>query len=387
MFVGRTRPAVILTWVVALVAALVMAPPAAARDIDVDFLFNYYDQDGNRSPVTGGVGTEDLQVISPLVLLSMDLTDRWDMNLNLGVDSITSASTDNMDDVVSSASRQDARAFTIGTFTRNFDNQTLSLSIGLSTEYDYQSLNAGIGWSHDFNKKNTNLALNLKYYDDTIDLYDIDGDNQGEDARETIDLGVSLTQVLGPKTVGGVEFSYTMQEGFLSTPFHEVTLASTLAFPMGEHITERLPDSRDRWAVGFRLNHAFTPRFITRFYLRHYSDDWGIDAQTFEVEPHFRLPTDKEMWIYPILRYHTQSGSDYFVDPLVAIGTEEFLTADYDLSEFDSQKYGLGWRWNFKPGGPGRSSRLRNMEARLTSYERDDGFTALSASYGIGWRF
>ena len=44
------------------------APREAAGDGDglaVTFLFNYYDQDGDRSPVTGGIGTEDLQVAAP----------------------------------------------------------------------------------------------------------------------------------------------------------------------------------------------------------------------------------------------------------------------------------------------------------------------------------
>ena len=46
-------------------------PPASVSGgagVDGEFLFNYYDQDGDHSPVTGGLGTEALQVLSPVVV-------------------------------------------------------------------------------------------------------------------------------------------------------------------------------------------------------------------------------------------------------------------------------------------------------------------------------
>ncbi len=376
------------------------ATPAAA--IDVDFLLNYYDQDGEHSPVTGGVGTEDLQVLAPVFVVRWAVSDDWTLNFDLGVDGITSASTDridadSIDTEVSSASRQDTRAYTHVTASRRWrEDQTWRFGVSLSREYDYSSLGGNVGWSIDFNQRNTTFTAGLGYFSDTVDLYDIDGINQSEDDRETGDLSLSLTHVLGPRTVGSVEIGYTTQSGFLSTPFHEVILAPTPEFPRrgtngelpaGQHVTERLPDSRQRMAVGLSLNHTFSKRIVQRLSYRYYDDDWGVAAHTVEAETHFRLPTETEAWIYPILRFHSQTGSDYFGLPGTFSGGEAYFTADRDLSEFDSEKFGLGLRLGFRHKQAGFWSKLRSFESRLATYSRDDGLDAISFSLALGWRF
>ncbi len=369
----------------ALLGVLAAAPAAA---IDVDFLLNYYDQDGEHSPVTGGVGTEDLQVVAPVFVVRWAASDDWTLNFDLGVDGITSASTDNIDAEVSSASRQDTRAHTQVTASRRWrENQTWRFGVSMSREYDYTSVGGNLGWSIDFNQRNTTFSAGLRYFSDTVDLYDVVGVNQGEDDRQTGDLSLSLTHVLGPRTVGSVEIGYTSQSGFLSTPFHEVILAPTPGFPEGEHVTERLPDSRQRMAVGLSLNHTFTKRIVQRLSYRYYDDDWGVAAHTVEAETHFRLPGETEAWIYPILRFHSQTGSDYFGLPGTFSGGEAYFTADRDLSELDSEKFGLGLRLGFKHKKSGFFSKLRSFESRLASYSRDDGLDAVSFSLALGWRF
>lgn len=366
------------------------ARPAAAQDqgIDVDFLLNYYDQDGEHSPVTGGIGTEDLQVLAPVVVVKWAVSDDWTLNMDLGVDSITSASTDNIDTVVSSASRLDNRAYSTFTANRRLgEDQTLRLGVGFSSEYDYKSFSGRVGWTRDFDQRNTTLAVNLGFYSDTIDLYDVDGDVQGTDDRQTIDVSLALTRVLGPRTVAAIELTYTGQSGFLSTPFHEVILEPTPSFPEGERIAERLPDSRTRTALGLSLNHTFSKRIVQRIYYRFYDDDWSIQAHTVEAETHFRLPTDNELWIFPILRYYTQTGSDYFSLPRTLGGDETFFTADRDLSELTSEKLGLGLRWSRSAKKGGFLSGFRGFETRLSQYSRDDGLDALSLSLAFSWRF
>ncbi len=375
------------TWCLALLCALGAGSAAA---VDIDFLFNYYDQDGEHSPVTGGVGTEDLQVVAPVFVVRWAVSDDWTLNFDLGVDSITSASTDNIDTAVSSASRRDSRTYTQVTASRKWrQNQTWRFGASVSNEYDYTSLGANIAWSLDFNQRNTTFTAGLRYFSDTIDLYDIDGVVHGEDDRQTADLSLSLSHVFGPRTVGSVEINYTSQSGYLATPFHEVILAPAPGAgdqALGEHVTERLPDSRQRLAVGLAVNHTFSKWIVQRLYYRYYDDDWGVAAHTVEAETHFRLPTEIEAWIYPILRFHSQSGSDYFGLPGTLTGDEAFFTADRDLSEFTSEKFGIGLRLGFRKKS-GFFSKLRSFESRLASYRRDDGLDAVSFSLALGWRF
>ena len=69
--------------VTAFAAALVAGAPAArARAqsrpegvFDADFLFGYYDQDGDHSPVTGGVCSEKAEVFSPVILQAWRVTE------------------------------------------------------------------------------------------------------------------------------------------------------------------------------------------------------------------------------------------------------------------------------------------------------------------------
>lgn len=360
-------------------------------EMEIDFLTSYYSQDGDHSAVTGGIGTEEQTVISPVIVVRWKLSELWTINANLGLDNITSASVDNMDepwpsggggrgDAISSASKQDARAYTTVTGTRRVGANNFTIGGGFSSEYDYQSLSAGLGWSRDFAQKNTTLAASLWHFNDTVELYNINGIKEGTDGRTTTALSASLTQVLGRNTVALLDLSASLQSGFLSTPFHEVILSS------GEHVAERLPDSRNRYALGMRLNHALTDGIVQKAYYRFYDDDWQVGSNTLELETHFRLPTSTEMWLFPILRYHDQTGSDYFGEPEFFNGDENFFTADRDLGTFSSQKYGIGWKmlWGQNRSGP---LRLDRIEMRVTSYSRDDGLDAITTSFGFGWRY
>lgn len=387
MHLSLTRRAALATALLALAAL-----PAAGQEslapgeVDVDFLFNYYQQDGEHSPVTGGIGTEEMDVLSPVIVVSWKVDENWTLTTDLGLDAITSASVDAIDDAVSSASRQDSRTYVTVTGTRALGEASqLSLLGGFSNEYDYQSLLAGVGWSRDFNRRNTNLSAQLRFYSDTVELYDIDGVVQGEDDRESVDVTLGLTQVLGPKTLLSLELYAQQQDGFLSTPFHEVILAD------GGVVAERLPDSRQRSAFGLALHHAVSDRFVPRVRYRFYDDDWGIQSHSVEIEPQFRLTGSTGgggSWIYPILRWHTQTGSDHFGLPGTFDAADPFYTADWDLAELTSEKYGLGWHWD-RPAGTGSGfwRRLRRMQARATWYTRDDGLDSLSLSFGVGWRF
>jgi hypothetical protein len=357
--------------------------PPPPKGIDVDFLFSYYDQDGEHSAVTGGTGTEDQQVLSPIVLVSWAVSEDWSLRTDIGLDQITSASVDAIDLEVSSASRLDQRAFLDLTAERRFGARSaISYTLGLSNEYDYQSLSAGVGYTVDLNERNSTLAVRLRHYADTVTLYDIDGVDRGEDERQTTDLSLSMTQVLGKRTLATFEVDYTHQSGFLSTPFHEVVMP----LPGGgqETVAERLPDSRGRAALGLGLDHAFGRRVVQKLNYRLYDDDWGITAHTLAAETHFRLPFTIETWLFPILRYHTQTASDYFGPTGSFLGTEEFFTSDWDLGEVASTKFGLGVRGSARPGrswGLG----LKRYETRLTSFSRDDGLDGFIVSLGLGW--
>src|SRR5690349_1267198 len=104
---------------------------------DIQLLFSYYSQDGDNSAVTGGIGTEKLSVYAPNFSLAYS-KGKSALNFDAGVDVITSASTDNIDFVVSSASYKDSRVYSHLGFEREIPKSHLDLSAktGFSIESD-----------------------------------------------------------------------------------------------------------------------------------------------------------------------------------------------------------------------------------------------------------
>jgi len=81
--------------------------------VEIDLLSSYYKQDGDHAAVTGGIGTEELTDVSTLFVVNIPLSTTKSINLSTGVDYYTSASTDNIDNNMSSASSVDVRAYSI----------------------------------------------------------------------------------------------------------------------------------------------------------------------------------------------------------------------------------------------------------------------------------
>ena len=86
------------------------------KPIEASFLFSYYEQDGTKSPVTGGIGDEELNDIVGNISLNIPINDRVDFSFLGGMDVYSSASTDNINNehglyTESSASAKDSRTY------------------------------------------------------------------------------------------------------------------------------------------------------------------------------------------------------------------------------------------------------------------------------------
>ena len=86
----------------------------------------------------------------------------------------------------------------------------------------------------------------------------------------------------------------------------------------------------------------------------------------------------------PTYRYYTQTAKDYFSEYNTHLSTQKFYTSDYDLSNFNSNQYGLGLRYTdvftklkvFKLG-------LKSINVKYSSYNRSDGLKASIVSGGV----
>jgi hypothetical protein len=134
--------------------ALLYAQEKVLNEQEVNFLFNYYNQDGNHSPVTGGLGTEQLNCAAPMMIVNIPFDSVHSLAMSVGLDYYTSASCDNIDKFVSgasahylsSASSNDTRGHGDITYTHSKKSKHRSWSIGTgySQEFDVISVEKAV---------------------------------------------------------------------------------------------------------------------------------------------------------------------------------------------------------------------------------------------------
>lgn len=118
--------------------------------------------------MTGGIGTEKLTVFGPSVSI-VKTNGSNAFKINLGADIISSASTDKIDYVVSSASSRDSRYYTDMSYERKTQSG-LGINGGLSysIESDYFSQGYKLGINKSNKEKERYWFVNFQYFNDDL---------------------------------------------------------------------------------------------------------------------------------------------------------------------------------------------------------------------------
>ena len=132
-------------------------------------MYDQYLQNGENSAITGGIGTEKLTVFGPALNIKTTFGEN-SIAFNFGSDIISSASTDNIDYVVSSASAIDLRNHAEGTYSHNFGKKNLVLrgGFGFSMESDYLSFSQSAGISKTYPERMRTLSADVRIYSDDL---------------------------------------------------------------------------------------------------------------------------------------------------------------------------------------------------------------------------
>ncbi|MBN2727995.1 MAG: DUF3570 domain-containing protein [Bacteroidales bacterium] len=395
---------------------------------EVNFMFNYYEQDGNHSPVTGGIGSEKLECVAPQTSINIPFDTVHNISVTLGIDHYTSASCDQIDrfitaassEYLSSASSKDTRVHCDVSYTYHnpLSNNEKGFMLGYSKEFDVVSLATGINYAISSEDENRQLILKASAYYDTWKLmypgeirdgdeyrYGNESDDYDLDTRTTATFTATYSQVLTRNLQVLFTADYVMQRGILHSPFHRVYFNdplviidpdtnSTLAWKTMR--AENLPRARNKFPMAMRVSYFVNDFIITRFYYRYYFDDFDMTGHTFSME----IPVKLSSWlsVYPFFRYHEQTASKYFAPfaehPVDAMWnpTEEFYTSDYDVSALTSRKYGGGFRISPIYGIANMKTKnntitFKSLEARYAQYNRSDGLEAWYISFGMSFVF
>ena len=353
---------------------------------EIEAVFSYYDQTGNHSAVTGGTGTEKLNVYATSITIKRSFKGYNKLVFNGGSDIISSASTDKIDDVVSSASLKDGRTFANIAYQRNFKKTMFSLGggSGFSIESDYLSIPLSFNVSyttpdgmrtHDLDIKalfddlrwgrlnpDYHRPVKLIYPNEinTINWFDIY-------RRNTFSVKYALTQIVNKQLIVALFPEVVYQKGLLSTPFHRVYFADQSLK------VENLPDNRLKLMLGFKANYFTLGNIILKAGYSIYWDSFDILANSFDLETPYKI---KPLLILsPFVRIYKQSPSGYFKPYMTHNTNECFYTSDYDLSKLTTLKTGMGIK--FRPNTfLTKNLYLKTLSLRYAWYKRSDHLNA-----------
>jgi len=331
---------------------------------DIQVLFGYYRQNGNHSAITGGTGTEKLQVYSPEFTITHQPDSNHTFSLNAGVDVITSASMDNIDFIVSSASRVSGRLYINPGYSYRLKNTNTRIGVnsGISIESAYLSIPAGVSVDHTSRdgSREWSAALQCSFDDLRWGRLSTDyGHPVGlvypwelRDTswfsiyrRNSYNLDLAFYQVINARMQGALFLEAVYQKGLLSTPYHRVYFSNNRSTER----VERLPGERWKFPLAGQLNIFAGDRTVIRSYYRFYRDNFGITAHTLQWE----VPVKLSPWfsLAPLFRWYTQTAAKYFLPYRQHDLNDTWYTSDYDLSRFSSYKAGLRYAWYKRSDG------------------------------------
>jgi hypothetical protein len=361
-----------------------------------DLVNSYYHQEGNNSAVTGGLGTEKLTDLSNTFDLKLSKYDKkgrkHTYNFELGLDTYTSASSDNIDaSTITSPSYSDVRVYPSLSWdiANEQKGKSIGFSISSSAEYDYTSIGGGINFSKSSRDKNTDFSAKIQAFLDTwkvilpIELRANDngggvGYLQNESApRNSFSAAFSLSQVINKNLQALIMVEPGYQTGLLATRYQRVY------FTNGSVKAEFLPSERVKLPIGARLNYFLGDHIVLRSFVRYYKDNWDINSQTAELETSIKLNSFAS--ISPFYRYYQQSQSKYFAAYGLHTTAQEFYSSDYDLSKFHSDYFGAGIRFA-PPAGVLGISRLSTIELRYGHYNRSNGLNSNIISMNLRFK-
>jgi len=346
---------------------------------EVNFVSSYYHQDGDNSGVTGGIGTEKLTDIANIIEVQMSNYDsstqkKKVVDVSLGVDHYTSASSDKIDPhTISSASSRDTRIYPSASWSvENAKKRTtFGFNVSASHEFDYLSFGIGASFSKESKDKSREFLIKAQAYLDQVKIIlpielrkdTISSQQRHIDyptaSRNSFSTSLSLSQIINKRLQVLFLTDITYQQGFLSLPFYRVY------FNDNSEKIEALPSQRFKLPIGARANYFLGNNIIIRSFYRFYVDDWGITAHTIDLETAIKITPFFS--IAPFYRYYTQTAVNYFAPYKMHAPTDEYYTSDYDLSAFHSNFVGAGFKVT-PPNGIFGEQHWNTLEIRYGHY-------------------
>lgn len=267
-----------------------------------------------------------------------------------------------------------------------------------SKEYDYLHTGVNAHLERPFNERNTVLQLGFAWAQDAIrpvggvpdplsrmlpagDL----GNRGGDETKQVGDLVLGVTQLLGRRTLGQLNYSMSSSSGYLTDPYKILSVIDPVSGELaldgaaGAYRFESRPDTRLKHAMFAQAKHMFRREDVFDVSYRFTTDDWGVQSHTVDLQYKLWLAS-RSFFLEPHLRFYHQTAADFFTAALFdGDPTPHFASADYRLGDMDATTVGL------KVGLP--LERFPDLSLRVEYYQQSGssppGLGALPALRGL----
>lgn len=364
---------------------------------DINLVSSYYNQNGNHSAVTGGIGTELVTDISNGLDLKFIGSDKdgykYTLTAGLGIDYHSAASSAYVSKTGASKTGG-TRVYPSINYSEENKNGTIkSIGIYYSAEYNYHSFGIDAGYSRKIGSGGE-LSTKINAYFDKVKLIYpselrpastvvVTSASSGggsssipSSPRYTYTGSLAYSQIINKTMQASLLLDIVAQTGYLSLPFHRVY------FSDGADRVENLPSLRYKLPVGFRLNYFLSDNIILRSYYRYYTDDWGITAHTASLEIPVKITPFFS--VSPFYRFYTQTASTYFAPYKAHSSSDTYYSSNYVYSAFSSNYYGVGIHVA-PPGGIWKTA-LSSLEIRYGHYTQTTDLNSNIISFNFSFK-
>lgn len=218
---------------------------------------------------------------------------------------------------------------------------TLTPQFAYSQESDYKSTGAALNYSLALFEKNTILTFGWAHtWDQVLDAQPV---RQWQD-KSGDDFLIGCNQLLGPKTVLGLNLTYGMANGYLNDPYRLTFGVNDPQFfvsdPSGG--PEQRPDYRNKAVVRASITQFITPvNASVEGAYRYYHDTYGLDAHTVELAWYQNI--GKHVVLSPMFRYYYQSEANFYYEilPDTYATAPTYFSPDWRLSQMQTFTAGV----------------------------------------------
>jgi len=362
--------------------------------------------------------TDRVSVIEPVVSVRKEISDDEFLGMRVVVDSLTGSSANG---AISTSSAQtfttpsgssytaaanetpldpsfhDTRVALNGSWEKPLSKTIKGIfSVNASSEYDYDSYGVVANISWDFNNRNTTLLTGLSYNIDSVNpvggaptglnAMSASKTTQGSNLDKTVtDILLGVTQVISRDTLMQFNYSYGMDDGYLTDPYKILSVLDSGGNLRGTdpYLYEKRPTTRARNALYWKVAHQFTDD-VLHFSYRYYWDDWGLDSNTLDVR--YRYELGGGHYIQPHLRYYQQNKVDFYHYNLTDGSIPTYASADYRLSEMTTTTFGIKYGIEMDNGHE-FSTRLETMNQSMGGDNKGPDVDALILQLSYSFDF